>query len=64
MALAWCVANRRELSAMGEAGRLRVEREWNYERQFSAVADRLTARPASAMAPARRSGGSPAGSQA
>jgi hypothetical protein len=40
-AFAWCVANRGEVRAMGERGRRMIEREWNYDRCFAPVAQRL-----------------------
>ena len=42
--VAWCDANRGAVRAMGERGRLRIEQDWNYERQFEAVLERIEGR--------------------
>jgi glycosyltransferase involved in cell wall biosynthesis len=40
-ALRWFLAHAPETAAMGEEGRKKILAEWNYEKQFAAVADRL-----------------------
>ena len=52
-AFRWFGAHRVETQAMGERGRQRILSEWNYERAFSPVLDRMSAgpRPAPALVP-------------
>jgi glycosyltransferase involved in cell wall biosynthesis len=42
-ALRWFLEHPAEMRSMGERGRQRVASEWNYERQFAGVRDRLNA---------------------
>ena len=39
--LQWMLNNREKLWEMGERGRLKIRKEWNYERMFQPVLDRL-----------------------
>lgn len=48
--VSWCEANRDAVRAMGERGRLRIEQDWNYERQFASVLERIEGR---SLAPSR-----------
>ncbi len=41
-AVRWLLEHPAELRAMGERGRQRISREWNYEQQFAPVLQRLT----------------------
>jgi glycosyltransferase involved in cell wall biosynthesis len=47
-AVRWLLEHPPELRAMGERGRQRILREWNYEQQFAPVLQRLTKQPFSA----------------
>ena len=49
-ALRWFVEHPTEVRRMGERGRVKVEREWNYETQFAPVLRRLTASTANGAA--------------
>jgi peptidoglycan/xylan/chitin deacetylase (PgdA/CDA1 family) len=40
-AIGWLVRNPDRMRAMAEAGRQRVLEEWNYERQFAPVLERM-----------------------
>lgn len=42
-AVRWCLDHRAEVRAAGERGRRKVLEDWNYERQFAAVFERLSA---------------------
>jgi hypothetical protein len=41
-AVGWLYAHSQEARAMGELGRRRILEDWNYDRQFQPVLDRLT----------------------
>jgi glycosyltransferase involved in cell wall biosynthesis len=42
-AVRWCLDHRADVSAAGERGRRRVIEDWNYDRQFAPVLERLSA---------------------
>jgi glycosyltransferase involved in cell wall biosynthesis len=44
-AVRWLLERPTELRAMGERGRQRILREWNYEQQFAPILQRLTKQP-------------------
>ena len=56
-AMTWCADNLAQVRAMGEAGRLRIAAEWNYERQFAPVADEILAASATMPTYGRDLGG-------
>lgn len=41
-AIRWCVEHPQEVRAMGERGRLRIQSDWNYEKQFEPLLRELT----------------------
>jgi glycosyltransferase involved in cell wall biosynthesis len=41
-AFAWCAANPDQVRAMGERGRQKIEREWNYDSAFAPVAEQIS----------------------